>query len=158
MPLAKDSKGRSVVPIVIKDSPLPVDENRIFPITSSVSGETIHYFQGTDVPTCTKACETAYEAFQGGWKRATVTARRNLLYKVADLFEQNKDELVRVQKAETSCEQSWAENNVALSVAYIREIAACISSIRGVIPPNDKPDTMAFVYKEPIGPVLIIPP
>jgi len=27
-----------------------------------------------------------------------------------------------------------------------------------VIPPIDKPDTMAFVYKEPVGPALIIPP
>lgn len=48
--------------------------------------------------------------------------------------------------------------NVTLAVNYIREIAACISQIQGTIPPIDKPDTMAFVYKDPVGPVLVIPP
>ena len=48
--------------------------------------------------------------------------------------------------------------NVELTCNYLRETAACVSSIKGEIPMNDKPDTQSFVFKEPIGPVLVIPP
>lgn len=40
----------------------------------------------------------------------------------------------------------------------MREIASCVSNIRGEIPTIDKPDTFAFVFKDPVGPVLVIPP
>jgi len=163
MPLVKDSKGRQVVPIVIDDEPIPVDStSNVHPVTNSKTGETVHYYASTDIATCDRACEAAWTAFQrpdGGWKRSTHSRRRELLLRVADLFEKRRDELVECQMKETSCEESWAINNVMLTVNYIREIAACISSAcRGVIPPMDKPDTMAFVYKEAVGPVLVIPP
>lgn len=167
MPLTTDSQGRRVVPIVINDKPLPITESTsVHPVTNSKTGDVVHYYASTDIATCDAACEAAYAAWQGagplkgqtGWKRATVTQRRNLLLKVADLFEERADELVATQMAETSCEEPWARNNISTTADYVREIAASISRIRGTIPPMDKPDTMAWVYKEAIGPVLIIPP
>lgn len=166
MPLTTDSQGRQVVPLVINDKPLPINEDAVYPVTNSKTGETVHYYTSTDIATCDAACEAAWAAFQGagplkgqtGWKRATVVQRRNLLNKVADLYEERVEELVRTQMAETACEEAWGRNNVSLAVAYVREIAACVSGIRGVIPPMDKPDSLAFVYKEAVGPVLIIPP
>lgn len=146
MPLTKDSDGRSVVPIVINDKPLPIDSSRVVPVKSSATGETVHYFAATDVATCDKACEAAYEAFQGGWKRSTVSTRRNLLNKAADLFEQRKDDLIKSQCEETACDEHWAANNVALTAAYIREIAACISSIRGAYYCDVFWPRMAYVY------------
>ncbi|GAB7351609.1 hypothetical protein MBLNU459_g2227t1 [Dothideomycetes sp. NU459] len=157
MPLIEDPQGRSVVPIVIENKALPLDPSRIFPVISSKTDETVHHYQGTDIATCDKACEAAWAAFRT-WKRASIGQRRDLLLRVAALFEERADELVRVQKLETSCHEDWARNNVALSVAYVKEIAACISSIRGTIPQTEKPDTMTFVYKEAIGPILVIPP
>ncbi|KAK3060857.1 hypothetical protein LTS18_007543 [Coniosporium uncinatum] len=163
MPLSKDSKNRDVVAAVIDNEPQPIDSSRVIPVVSSASGEIIHYFSSATTAQCDKASEAAWRAWQGtsshpGWKRATVTQRRNLLLKAADLFEQRKDELIEVQMKETSCAEPWALNGFTMTVNYIREIAACVSHIKGVIPPIDKPDTMAFVYKEPVGPVLIIPP
>lgn len=157
MSLTKDSEGRMVVPLVIDNKELPLDSSRTYPVTSAKSGETVHYYQGTDLATCDKACESAWTAFKT-WKRATIVQRRDLLLKVAALFEQKADELVKVQMLETSCEEPWARNNVAGSVAYVKEIASCISSIRGTIPQTDKPNTMTFVYKEAVGPILVIPP
>jgi acyl-CoA reductase-like NAD-dependent aldehyde dehydrogenase len=40
----------------------------------------------------------------------------------------------------------------------MREIASRVSSISGEIPTIDKADTFAFVFREPVGPVLVIPP
>jgi len=132
MPLIHDARGRSVVSCVINNTDLPIDDtNSVAPVNSSLSDEPVHYFHSADGAICQEACEAAWSAFDSGWKRASVQTRRSLLLKVAALFEERADELVRVQKLETCCPEPWARNNVATSVAYIREIAACISGVHG---------------------------
>lgn len=166
MPLEKDSQGRNVVPLFINGKPLPIDDSQVKPVTSSLTDDTVHYYASTDVKTCDEACEAAWTAFSGttldtgrsGWKRASANTRRDIIIKAADLFEKRKDELVKAQMEETSCQQGWAVNNILTTVGYMREIASCVSSIKGEIPTIDKPDTFAFVFKEPVGPVLVIPP
>lgn len=166
MPLEKDSEGRDVVPVFINGKALPIDASRVQPVHSSITDETIHYYASADLPACEEACETAWTAFAGntldtgrsGWKRASANTRRDIIIKAADLFEKRKDELIQAQIRETSCPQGWAINNVLTTVGYMREIASCVSNIRGEIPTIDKPDTFAFVFKEPVGPVLVIPP
>jgi len=147
MPLTKSPSGKSVVPIVINDKPLPIskDESDIQPVVNAATGETVHYYASTSVDVCNQACEAAYAAFQGqkkpgsgwsitgnGWKNATVSTRRNLIMKVADLFEERKKELVECQKLETACDDHWGAMNVSIAVSYMREIAACVSHIKGM--------------------------
>ncbi|KAK4539204.1 hypothetical protein LTR36_000887 [Oleoguttula mirabilis] len=166
MPLEKDSQGRDVVPLFINGKPLPIDESRVQPVNSSMTDETVHYYATADLKACEDACETAWTAFAGtildtgrsGWKRASANTRRDIILKAANLFEERKEELTKAQIAETSCHQGWAVNNILTTVGYMREIASCVSNIRGEIPTIDKPDTFAFVFKEPVGPVLVIPP
>lgn len=132
MPLIKNSKGLSVVPCIINNAEVQLqDSSRIWPVKSSLSDEPVHYYQAADNKICNDACEAAWSAFNGGWKRASVNTRRDLLLKVANLFEERADELVSAQMTETCCPDPWGRNNVALSVAYIKEIAACISGIHG---------------------------
>ncbi|KAK4556681.1 hypothetical protein LTR86_006252 [Recurvomyces mirabilis] len=166
MPLEKVSQGREVVPIFINGKSLPIDESTIKPVTSSAADKTVHYYASADLKACDEACETAWNAFSGnvldtgrsGWKRASADTRRNVIIKAADLFESRKDELIKAQMDETSCQQGWAMSNISITVGYLREIASCVSGIKGEIPTIDKPDTFAFVFKEPVGPVLVIPP
>ncbi|KAL1305048.1 hypothetical protein AAFC00_001989 [Neodothiora populina] len=154
----RDSKGRSVVPCIINNTELPIDDATIVPVHSALSDEPVHYYQAADEDICKKACTAAWDAFDGGWKRASILTRRNLLLKVATLYEENVEKLVESQVLETSCPEPWARNNVVLAVSYMREIAACISGVHGTIPPTEKPDTMTFVFKEAVGPILVIPP
>jgi len=93
----------------------------VIPIVFSASGEIIHYFSSATTAQCDKASEAAWRAWQGtsghpGWKRATVTQRRNLLLRAADLFEQRKDELIEVQMKETSCAEPWVLNGFTMTV------------------------------------------
>ncbi|KAK5133523.1 hypothetical protein LTR08_007660 [Meristemomyces frigidus] len=166
MPLEQDGQGRSVVPLFINGKSLPIDESRVQAVKSSITDETVHYYASADLKTCEEACETAWTVFAGttldtgrsGWKRASANTRRDIINRAANLFEERKDELIKAQIDETSCQQGWAVNNILTTVGYMREIASCVSGIRGEIPTIDKPDTFAFVFKEPVGPVLIIPP
>lgn len=157
MPLEKDSQGRQVVPTFIDGKAEPVNSDRVFPVTSSLKESTVHYAQSADVQSCEKACEAAWNTFQT-WKKESAIKRRDLIIRTADLFEERKADLIRAQMDETSCSEQWAVNNVVTSVGYMREIASCVSGIMGDIPPIMKPDTFAFVFKQPVGPVLTIPP
>lgn len=167
MPFEKDIEGRDVVPLFINGKPLPLDDtSRVYPVHSSAQDKTVHYYASTDEKTCSDACEVAWEAFSGavldtkrsGWKRASAVTRRDIIIRAADLFEQRKEELIEAQITETSCSYQWGLNGITTSVGYMREIASCVSGIKGEIPEINKPDTFAFVFKEPVGPVLVIPP
>ncbi|GAB7358656.1 hypothetical protein MBLNU230_g3885t1 [Neophaeotheca triangularis] len=166
MPLEKDSQGKSVVPLLIDGEALPIDGDQVRPVHSSARDSVVHHYASTDTATCNAACESSWRAFAGntldtgrsGWKRASANTRRDIINKAADLFLSRRDELIQAQIAETSCQESWANININLTVSYLREIASRVSSITGQIPTIDKPDTFAFVFKEPVGPVLCIPP
>ncbi|GAB1737481.1 hypothetical protein NU219Hw_g1619t1 [Hortaea werneckii] len=172
-PLQKDSQGRPFVPLFINGQPIPLnDSSRLFPVHSSSAlssspDEPIHYYASADLSHCAQACEAAWSAFNGdppstdgGWKRSSITTRRTCLLRAADLLETTRAEaLIAAQIRETGCPRAWAQTNLSLTVGYMREIASRISSVlAGEIPTIEKRDTFAFVFREPIGPVLVIPP
>jgi acyl-CoA reductase-like NAD-dependent aldehyde dehydrogenase len=157
MHLERDAQGREVVPIIINNVAQPLDTVRVLPVKNSVSGENVHFYASADIETCGRVCDAAWKAFQI-WKNATIAERRGLLLKAASLYKERLDELVQAQMKETACTEEWAKFNVLAATNYINESAACVSSVKGTIPPTDKPDTMTFVFKEPVGPVLVIPP
>lgn len=166
MPFEKDSQGRKIVPIFIDGAALPIDESRIHPVIGSADDKTLHYYAAADRAACDRACEVAWKTFAGatlavgpnGWRRVSAEARRHILLGIAHLYNKRRAELIEAQVAETNCPLSWAEQNVNLSIRYLKEIASRITSLCGEIPPIENEDTFAFVFKEPVGPVLCIPP
>lgn len=132
MPLQKDSVGRSVVPIVINNETIPLDSSRAAPVINSATDETVHYFQSADAKTCEMACDAAWTAFQK-WKREKISTRRDLIFKAATLVAERAPEFIRVQKLETACNDPWAQNNVNTTIGYMKEIASCISGIKGLL-------------------------
>lgn len=156
--------GRKLVPLIVAAKPLPIQESRLHPVISAKDNKQVHYFQSASVSDCSTACDAAWEAFAHGiegnnpWKRAGVEQRRTLLERVANLLLEREEELIAAQQLETSSGLLWSRHNVRTTAKYVQEIASAVSSIKGMIPPNDKPNTLAFIYKEAVGPVLIIPP
>lgn len=157
MTLITDSAGAATVPLWLDGAALPIDQNHVFPIVNAASGKTVHYAQGATVDQALAAADSAAKAFKT-WKKATVSVRRDLLLKTADIFEARMQQFMKYQIDETSTDETWARMNVTLAVNYLKETAARISSVTGSIPQIDKPDTMGFVFREPVGPVLTIPP
>ena len=128
-----------------------------FPVVSALSGNPVHYAQSASVDEALSAAAAAGRAFRT-WRRATVQARRQLILKVAEIFQREVDEFIRLQCLETSAARPWATNNVNGTIGYLHEIAAQVSGICGTIPENDKPGAISLVFKEPVGPVPCIPP
>lgn len=145
------------VPLFINGAALPTDRSTTFPVTQSITDNTVHHAVSATSEDAISAASSAKAAFQS-WKSASHVTRRDLLLRVAAHYEVHASALVEYQMLETSCDESWAKTNVDLATRYLKEIAACISSITGVIPQIEKPGTMGFVFKEPVGPVLCIAP
>jgi acyl-CoA reductase-like NAD-dependent aldehyde dehydrogenase len=145
----------STVPLWIDNR--PIHTTTTFPITQASTSKTIHHSSSASPADATASASSSWNAFLT-WRNSTHTTRRDLILRVADYFESNLSTFVDSQISETSCTQAWATNNVTGSISYLREIAAQISSVTGTIPPIEKPNTLGFVFVQPIGPVLCIAP
>ncbi|KAF2020224.1 ALDH-like protein [Aaosphaeria arxii CBS 175.79] len=147
----------STVPLWINGRAVSDDQAATFPVVQSSTSTTVHQAQSASPAQAIAAVESSWTAFKT-WKKASHTTRRDLILRVAAYYEANVQAFVDHQVNETSCTEAWARQNVDLATRYLREIAACISSVTGVIPQIEKPNTMGFVFKEPVGPVLCIAP
>ncbi|KAF2267769.1 ALDH-like protein [Lojkania enalia] len=145
------------VPLWINGKSLPTSNCTVFPVTQSATSKTVHHAVSASISDAIYAAESSKEAFQS-WKRVPHTTRRDLILRVAAYYDANADAFISHQVSETSCTEAWARQNIDLAIRYLKEIAACISSVTGVIPQIEKPNTMGFVFKEPIGPILCIAP
>ncbi|KAL7955927.1 Aldehyde/histidinol dehydrogenase [Trichoderma compactum] len=158
MPFIKDPKGKEVVPIRINGVNEPLDATRLIPVESSSQDKIVHYAQSATLELAIKAAEESYKAFRK-WKNSTHTERRDLLLRTADVIESWTDRFVELQVAETSCPEGWARFNAIILIRCLRRIASNIlHATTGELPSLESPGSLVLVYKEPVGPVLAIPP
>ncbi|KAL7929819.1 Aldehyde/histidinol dehydrogenase [Trichoderma chlorosporum] len=158
MPLINGPKDKEIIPIRINGVNEPLDTTRLIPVESSIQDKIVHYAQSATPELAIKAAEESYRAFLK-WKTTTHTARRDLLLRTADVIEAWADRFVELQITETSCAEGWARFNTIILARCLREIASSIShATTGDLPSLDTPGSTVLVFKEPVGPVLAIPP
>jgi acyl-CoA reductase-like NAD-dependent aldehyde dehydrogenase len=63
-----------------------------------------------------------------------------------------------MMRAETSCKAFFAAFQIEFATSCIQEIASRISSMVGEVPNVASPDTMGFIFREALGPILLIAP
>jgi acyl-CoA reductase-like NAD-dependent aldehyde dehydrogenase len=156
MPFVQDSTGRNVVPVWINGKHTGLKPENYIEVFSSAQGKVVHLAQGITESEARQAADTAWTSFLQ-WKRTKPEYRRDLLLRVADLYESRAEEIAHWQVEETSCSKEFAHFNIKLAVGLIREFASALTTVFvGEIPPIQ--DGYGFVFKEPIGPILLIPP
>jgi acyl-CoA reductase-like NAD-dependent aldehyde dehydrogenase len=92
------------------------------------------------------------------WRDITQTARGKLLYRLADLIEQNAELIGRVETRDSG---KLAKETVAQTRYvgdYYRYFAGLADKIEGAVLPIDKPDLHVFTTRAPIGVVAAIVP
>jgi acyl-CoA reductase-like NAD-dependent aldehyde dehydrogenase len=149
------SSSDSSIPLWLDNK--PIHTSSTFSVVQASTSKTVHHACSASSTDAQNAASSSWTAFQS-WRNSTHVQRRDLILRVADYYASHLDDFVERQILETSCTKPWATNNVNGSVSYLREIAAQVSSVTGTIPPIEKPNTLGFVFKEPIGPVLCIAP
>lgn len=121
------------------------------------NGEALATFIDATHDDVDQAVEAANEAFKT-WKDIDVITRSNMLLKIADLIDENKEHLALVETLDNGKPlRETLTIDVPASADHFRYFAGVIRSEEGTVKEFDK-DTLSIVLKEPIGVVgQIIP-
>lgn len=146
-----------VVSFYIDGSEAASSEGVTIPVYSAKDQKIVHMAQSASIEDVKAAVDSAKRAFDS-WRWTSAYERRDLLLKAADAFEARLDQAIALQVAEISCETSWAGFNVKYGIRFIREIACRTTAIFGQMPLMNSESDLVLVFKEPIGPSLLIAP
>lgn len=92
------------------------------------------------------------------WRDMTQTARGKLLYRLAELVEENAADLGRIETTDSGKLLAETASQSAYVGDYYRYYAGLADKIEGAVLPIDKPDMHVFTRREPIGVVAAIVP
>lgn len=108
------------------------------------------------------AVRCAENAFKGAWRELSSRERGQLMFKLADLMEQHKEELATIESIDSGAVYTLAlKTHIGMSIDAWRYFAGCADKIEGsTIPvsaarPNN---VLTFTKREPIGVCGIITP
>lgn len=145
-----------VIPAIIggKDLHLP----STFDVMCPSTGEIIHRSSSASEGDARLAVDAAHAALVD-WKTTTISQRRNILLRAADIFNKRATELANYLINETGATEAWAGGfNVPVTVELLRDVAGRLTSMTGIIPQTQERSMSALVYKEPYGVILGIAP
>lgn len=113
-----------------------------------------------DVDKAVKAAKVAFE--EGEWSRMNARDRGKLLYKLADLMEQHKEQLATIESMDSGAVYTLAiKTHIGMSIDTFRYFAGWCDKIQGATIPinNARPNrNLTFTKREPIGVCGIITP
>lgn len=92
------------------------------------------------------------------WRDMTQTARGKLLYRLAELIEENADAIGRIETTDSGKLLAETASQTKYVGDYYRYYAGLADKIEGAVLPIDKPDMHVFTRREPIGVVAAVVP
>jgi aldehyde dehydrogenase (NAD+) len=165
MPTATARAPRSVKAPTVKDQPLFINgrfvdgrSNKTFAAINPATGETICQVAEAakeDVDAAVKAARKAVE--EGPWKKMSATQRGRLLYKLADLVEQNTEELAALESLNSGKIIADSRGDIGGVTAGLRYYAGFADKIEGRTVPLEG-NFLSYTLRQPVGVVgQIIP-
>jgi aldehyde dehydrogenase (NAD+) len=124
----------------------------LMPSINPSTGEVLAEVADADAEDVNRAVVAARNAFEGAWRTTTPAARQRLLWKIADVLEENYAELKVLTAADMGTpvgRDPRAGAEAALDV--VRYFAGWATKISGATLPNSVPGTVTYTRKEPIG-------
>src|SRR5438105_6291859 len=166
MATVQTERPRTVKPPKVKDQPMLIGgkwvdsvSGKTFATTNPATGETICQVAEGDKADIDLAVKAARKAFEDGvWSKASAAERGRLLYKLADLIEQNKEELAALESLDNGKPYRDSLNaDLALTIKCYRYYAGWADKIHGKTIPVEGP-FFCYTRHEPVGVVgQIIP-
>lgn len=146
----------AMVPLIINGR--EESGSHMFEVKSPVTGKACWTAASATLADATRAIETAEAAFSA-WACTKPAARRNILFKTADILESRRREYANYMHTETGADAEATQHFVfALATRMLRDIAGHITSICGSVPVVEGEGQSAIAFKEPMGVILGIVP
>jgi len=92
------------------------------------------------------------------WRDMTQTQRGKLLYRLADIIEENAEHIGRIETTDSGKLLAETAGQTRYVADYYRYYGGLADKIEGAVLPIDKPDMHVFTKREPIGVVVAIVP
>src|ERR1700733_12174962 len=149
----------SVTKLLIDGRLVPSESGKTFATVNPSTGEEICQVAEADAADVEKAVKAARAAFDHGpWRKTPASERGRLIHHLADLIEQNGDELARLESLDNGKPVSVAKaGDVAATVGCYRYFAGWADKVQGKTIPIDG-DYFCYTRHEPVGVVgQIIP-
>jgi aldehyde dehydrogenase (NAD+) len=159
------SKQRTVKPPQVKDQPLFIGgkfvdsvSGKTFPAINPATGETICQVAEADKADVDLAVKAARKALESGpWPKMDAADRGRLLYKLADLVEQNAQELAALESLNSGKTINDSQSDLQGVVNHLRYYAGWADKIEGRTVPV-RGDFLCYTLRQPVGVVgQIIP-
>ena len=163
---ATSAKKAAKLPVKIRQTKLLIDgkwidstSGKTFDTINPATGDVIARVAEADKPDVDKAVKAARKAFEKGpWRKMSARERGRLIYKLADLIEQNFDELAMLETLDNGKPIADSKRaDVPLSIDCYRYYAGWADKIEGKTIPINGP-YLCYTRHEPVGVVgQIIP-
>ncbi|XP_050001720.1 mitochondrial 10-formyltetrahydrofolate dehydrogenase isoform X1 [Alexandromys fortis] len=139
------------------------EDGETYDTVNPTDGSTICRVSYASLADVDKAVAAAKDAFENGeWGRMNARERGRLMYRLADLMEENQEELATIEALDSGAIYTLAlKTHIGMSVQTFRYFAGWCDKIQGsTIPINQaRPNhNLTFTKKEPLGACAIIIP
>jgi aldehyde dehydrogenase (NAD+) len=130
-----------------------------FETRNPATGELLATVAEGDAEDISRAVAAARRAFEGSWSKVKPFERQNLLLKLADLVEQNFEELSQLDTLDMGAPISRTRGNRLRVLGMLRYYAGQATAIHGETVENSLPgEIFSYTLKEPVGVVGAIIP
>jgi aldehyde dehydrogenase (NAD+) len=149
---AESQTGPTATKLLINNRWVPSESGKTFATVNPSTGEEICQVAEADAADVDKAVQAARRAFdQGPWKKMRASERGRLLHRLADLIEQNAEQLARLETLDNGKPLSIARAvDVTKTIACYRYFAGWADKVQGKTIPIDG-DFFCYTRHEPIG-------
>ncbi|HEX3438369.1 MAG TPA: aldehyde dehydrogenase family protein [Pseudacidobacterium sp.] len=134
---------------------------KTFPVYNPATGDVMAHVPEAEAEDVNRAVNAARRAFdEGPWPKMTASARGRLIWKLADLLEENLEEFAEIESMDNGKPLSMARvADVPLAADLFRYMAGWSTKIMGHTFPISFPgDYLTYTLREPVGVVgQIIP-
>ncbi|XP_059101504.1 mitochondrial 10-formyltetrahydrofolate dehydrogenase [Peromyscus eremicus] len=139
------------------------EDGKTYDTVNPTDGSTICRVSYASLADVDKAVAAAKDAFENGeWGKMNARERGRLMYRLADLLEENQEELATIEALDSGAVYTLAlKTHIGMSVQTFRYFAGWCDKIQGsTIPINQaRPNhNLTFTKKEPLGVCAIIIP
>ncbi|MEM7538479.1 MAG: 5-carboxymethyl-2-hydroxymuconate semialdehyde dehydrogenase [Chloroflexota bacterium] len=141
---------------IINGEHVPAVSGETFETVSPIDSTVICTVAKGDTADVDQAAQAAHDAFPA-WAEMPAKKRRDLLYTVADLIEENAEEIALLESLDTGQPIRFMEKAAVRGAANYRFFADRAASARdGLTLPDD--EHLNYTIRQPIGPVGVITP
>ena len=104
------------------------------------------------------AIRAARDAFDGGWRDATPSVRRKLLFKFAELLQANATDLGKIATEDMGMPWAFTIGETMYCAEYVEYFAGWADKINGETIPLSAANVLDYTIREPVGVVAAIVP